>query len=442
MKVYKLQENSMSSVENIKNAFGFITDCSPKIVILPATMETTKHLEKIAMYLFNRDIDSAHKEITKLEFKFIDLVNELFTNEDIKHETIDSILDYFRHIWNYVKDEFTSANEHEILSQGEFITNIIMSHYLKEQGIDYVQINVFDFMRTGLNDEPDMDYIQHNLQHIFQQYPDTHLFITQGGLYKNAYNEIHTFKSGGGNHTSLLIGSAIEANEILIWTDLQNIYKCHSETVNDSTHIKHLSFEEAEQLIYFGAKELQSFCIAPVCTKNIPIRLLNSSEPTYGGILISNQQDDEVIKAVASKDAMMYVKFKSNNTLRSYLFISKILTTFAKHQTPLRLLTSSNTDVSVAIDTKDKLPNIVNDLKNYAQIFVESQMSLVSVIGNLKWQYAGAGSKVIEALRKIPLRMISYGSNNSNLSIIVKTVDRNRALQSLNSIFLEPGHAK
>lgn len=442
MKVYKLQENSMSNVESIKNTSKFIRDHSSKIIILSATVETKRHLENIAMYLFSRDIDSAHEEVTKLEFKFIDLINELFTDDEIKHQVIDTILDRFQIIWNHVKGEFTSINENEILVQGDFVTNIIMTYYLKEQGIDSMQICAFDFIRTGLNDEPDMNYIKQSLSNIFKQNPDKKTFITQGGYYKNAYNEIRSFKSERINHTALLAGTAIEAEEIKIWADIQNIYKNSLDTVNDSTNFKHLTFEEAEQFIYFGAKELQPFCMAPICNKNIPIRLLDSSDPASEGILISNQQDDEVIKAVASKDAMMYVKFKSNNTLRSYLFISKILTTFAKHETPLRLLTSSNTDVSVAIDNKDNLSKIVNDLKRYAQILVESQMSLVSVIGNLKWQYAGASSRVIDALKKIPLRMISYGSNNSNISIIIKTADRNKALQSLNHILFESSYIK
>lgn len=432
MKVYKFGGTSVGSVARMKNVAQLISNDTPKIVVLSATAGTTDHLVKISAHLFNREIDEAHDEITKLEFKFVDFINELLEDHAIKQQAIDYILDRFRTVWNYTKRSFTAADEKEILAQGELISTALLTFYLKEQKKNCALLCAFDFMRTGPDGEPDTAYIEQKLQEQLALYPGVELFVTQGFICKNAYNETDNLKRGGSDYSASLIGAAIEAEEIQIWTDIDGMHNNDPRIVDNTTPVKQLSFEEAERLAYFGAKILHPFCITPAREKNIPVRLLNSMEPTAEGTLISSHQADEVIKAITAKDSVMYVKFESNHSLRPYLFISKIFETFAKYRTSLCLLASSNLDVSVAIDNKESLSNIIRELTKYASVLVEDRMSIVSIVGNLQWQYAGFEARIIGALREIPLRMISYGSNNNDVSLVIKATDKKKALQSLN----------
>ena len=212
--------------------------------------------------------------------------------------------------------------------------------------------------------------------------------------------------------------------------------------VSGTRPVKRLSFNEAEQLAFYGAKILHPFCIAPARLRNIPVQLLNSMEPSAEGTLISNLQDDNIIKAIAAKDHIIYIKFESNHNLCPYLFISKIFDIFAKYRTPLCLLVSSNLDVSVAIDDCTRLSNIISELRQYAHVLVEDRMTIVSVVGNMQWEYAGFEAKIMEALKDIPLRMISYGSSNNDVAFVIKNTDKKRALQALNDKLFQPEYAE
>ena len=293
-------------------------------------------------------------------------------------------------------------------------------------------------MRTGPEGEPDLKYIEEKLQVQLAQYPGINLFITQGYICKNAYNETDNLKRGGSDYTASLIGAAIRAEEIQIWTDIDGMHNNDPREVTGTRSVKHLSFNEAEQLAFYGAKILHPFCIAPARKRNIPVRLLNSMNPQAEGTLISDLQDDNIIKAIAAKDNIFYVKFESKHNLCPYQFISKIFDTFAKYRTPLCLLVSSNQDVSVAIDNSEHLCKILAELEQYAKILMEDRMSIVSVVGNMRWQYAGVEAQIIEALADIPLRMISYGSNGSDVAFVIKTEDKKRALQALSNRLFEP----
>ena len=438
MKVCKFGGTSVGSVERMKNVANLISDDHPKIVVLSATAGTTDHLEKIVSYIFNREIDEAHNEITKLEFYFVDFANKLLKDDCIKRQAIDYILDRFRLLWNFTRNSFTVADEKEIVAQGELISTALMSFYLKEQKKSNVLLSAFDFMRTGTEGEPDLKYIEEKLQAQLAQYPGINLFITQGYICKNAYNETDNLKRGGSDYTASLIGAAIRAEEIQIWTDIDGMHNNDPREVSGTRSVKHLSFNEAEQLAFYGAKILHPFCIAPARKRNIPVRLLNSMNPQAEGTLISDLQDDNIIKAIAAKDNIFYVKFESKHSLCPYQFISKIFDTFAKYRTPLCLLVSSNQGVSVAIDNSERLCKILAELEQYAKILTEDRMSIVSVVGNIRWQYAGVEAQIIEALADIPLRMISYGSNDSDVAFVIKTEDKKKALQALSNKLFEP----
>ena len=398
MKVCKFGGTSVGTVERMKHVATLIKDATPKIVVLSATAGTTNHLEEIAANLFNREIEQAHDRITRLEFQFIEFANGLLTDEKLKREAIDYILDRFQQLWKFTKDSFTSVEEKEVLAQGELISTALMHFYLRELKVPNVLLCAFDFMRIGPDNEPDLEYIEQKLREQLACHPGINLFITQGFICKNAYNETDNLKRGGSDYTASLIGTALQADEIQIWTDIDGMHNNDPREVSGTRPVKRLSFNEAEQLAFYGAKILHPFCIAPARLRNIPVRLLNSMEP--------------------SADI------------------------FAKYRTPLCLLVSSNLDVSVAIDDCTRLSNIISELRQYAHVLVEDRMTIVSVVGNMQWEYAGFEAKIMEALKDIPLRMISYGSSNNDVAFVIKNTDKKRALQALNDKLFQPEYAE
>ena len=433
MRIYKFDGNATASVRGMQHVAKLIQDNTSKIVVLSAP----KHLGEVAASFFNRNIEEAHDKITRLEFQFIDFANELLTNDTIKHEAIRGILDCFQAIWKYSMEPFYSTDEKEILAQGELLTSTLLGFYLQEQGMDNSVICAFDFIRTGMNGEADEGYISQKVKEICKAYPNTHLFLTQGSICRNAFGETDYLKQGGSDYTAALIGTAIQAEEIRIWTDV-DIHSNDTLVVKDADTIKNLSFSEAERLIYFNPQILHPLCLATAWKENIPIRLLNPMNPTSEGTYISaNRLNENMVKAVATKDSITYIRFESNHTLRPYMFISKIFDIFAKYKTMPCLLTSSNDNISVATDDRNFLSLILRELNKYARIWVEDKMSIISVVGNMKSSCIETEARIMDALRNIPLKMISYGSDENDVSLVVKVTDKAEVLRLLDEKLLK-----
>ena len=431
MKVCKFGGTSVGSVERMKNVANLISDDHPKIVVLSATAGTTDHLEKIVSYIFNREIDEAHNEITKLEFYFVDFANKLLKDDCIKRQAIDYILDRFRLLWNFTRNSFTVADEKEIVAQGELISTALMSFYLKEQKKSNVLLSAFDFMRIGPDGEPDMEYIEKHLSELIKKYKGIPLFITQGFICKNAYNETDNLKRGGSDYTASLIGAAINAEEIQIWTDIDGMHNNDPRIVQGTSPVRQLHFEEAAELAYFGAKILHPTCILPAKLNNIPVRLLNTMQPDAPGTLISNAIEKGKIKAVAAKDNITSIKIKSGRMLLATGFLRKVFETFENYQTPIDMVTTSEVGVSVTIDNRKHLEEIVDDLKKYGTVTVDEDMVIVCVVGDLEWDNIGFEACIVQAMKDVPVRMISYGGSNYNVSLLIKALDKQRALQAL-----------
>lgn len=437
MRIYKFDGNATASVRGMQHVAKLIQDNTSKIVVLSAPKDVTKHLGEVAASFFNRNIEEAHDKITRLEFQFIDFANELLTNDTIKHEAIRGILDCFQAIWKYSMEPFYSTDEKEILAQGELLTSTLLGFYLQEQGMDNSVICAFDFIRTGMNGEADEGYISQKVKEICKAYPNTHLFLTQGSICRNAFGETDYLKQGGSDYTAALIGTAIQAEEIRIWTDV-DIHSNDTLVVKDADTIKNLSFSEAERLIYFNPQILHPLCLATAWKENIPIRLLNPMNPTSEGTYISaNRLNENMVKAVATKDSITYIRFESNHTLRPYMFISKIFDIFAKYKTMSCLLTSSNDNISVATDDRNFLSLILRELNKYARIWVEDKMSIISVVGNMKSSCIETEARIMDALRNIPLKMISYGSDENDVSLVVKVTDKAEVLRLLDEKLLK-----
>ena len=392
---------------------------------------TTNSLVEISDYLYKKNPDGANEIINKLSQKYFGHIDELYATEEYKEKARELVTFHFDHIRSFTKDLFTLFEEKVVLAQGELISTGMMNLYLQEQGVNSVLLPALDFMRTDKNAEPDPVYIKEKLNRLLEENAGADLYITQGYICRNAYGEIDNLQRGGSDYTASLIGAAIKAEEIQIWTDIDGMHNNDPRFVKGTSPVRHLHFEEAAELAYFGAKILHPTCILPAKINNIPVRLLNTMQPDAPGTLISNATEKGKIKAVAAKDNITAIKIKSGRMLLATGFLRKVFETFENYQTPIDMVTTSEVGVSVTIDNCKHLDEIVNDLKKYGTVSVDEDMVIVCVVGDLEWENVGFEDSIIHAMKDVAVRMISYGGSNYNVSLLVKASDKQRALQAL-----------
>lgn len=431
MKVLKFGGTSVGSAQRMKEVVKLITDGEKKIVVLSAMSGTTNTLVEISDYLYKKNPEGANEIINNLEAVYRKHVDELYTTDEYKKKTLAFIKDEFNFIRSYTKDLFTLFEEKIILAQGEIISTNMVTNYLQEQGYNAVLIPALDYMRTDKNAEPDPNYIKEKLAALLEKNANAEIYITQGYICRNAYGEIDNLQRGGSDYTASLIGAAINADEIQIWTDIDGMHDNDPRIVDKTSPVRHLHFEEAAELAYFGAKILHPTCVQPAKYANIPVRLLNTMEPQAPGTLISNDTEAGKIKAVAAKDNITAIKIKSSRMLLAHGFLRKVFEIFESYQTPIDMICTSEVGVSMSIDNTKHLHEIVNDLKKYGTVTVDHDMCIVCVVGDLKWENVGFESKAISAMSDIPVRMISYGGSNYNISFLIKEDDKKKALQAL-----------
>lgn len=371
--------------------------------------------------------------ISEQEQKYAREIEALYRTDLYKERALQLVTEHFNHVWSFSGKPFTVFDEKVILAQGELISTGMMDLYLQEQGIESVLLPALNFMRITADGEPDPVYIREKLVALLDQHPDTSVFITQGFICRNAYGDIDNLQRGGSDYSASLIGAAVDAEEIQIWTDIDGMHNNDPRVVNHTSPVRQLNFEEAAKLAHFGAKILHPCCIRPAKESNIPVRLLNSFEPSALGTLISNTAEKGRIKAVAAKDDITYIKIKSINQLPSHKFLSHVFDTFAFYKTAVDMVTTSDIGVSVTIDNTEYLQEIVARLESYATVFVEKEMVIICVVGDLEWRNVGFEALIIEALKDIPVRMISYGGSSSNVSLVMRKEDKTRALQALST---------
>ena len=321
--------------------------------------------------------------------------------------------------------------EKVVLAQGELISTGMMNLYLNECGINSVLIPALDYMRTDKNAEPDPVYIKEKLIKLLDGNKDADLFITQGYICRNAYGEIDNLQRGGSDYSASLIGAAIGAEEIQIWTDIDGMHNNDPRIVEKTSPVRHLHFEEAAELAYFGAKILHPTCVLPAKLNNIPVRLLNTMQPDAPGTLIYNTRSSQAIKAVAAKDNITAIKIKSSRMLLAYGFLRKVFEILETHRTSIDMIVTSEVGVSVTVDNEANLPAILEDLKKFGTVTVDRDMVIICVVGDLEWQNRGFEADVVNALKDVPVRMISYGGSNYNISLLVRKEDKVRALNLL-----------
>ena len=434
MKVLKFGGTSVGSAQRMKDVAKLISDGEQKIVVLSAMSGTTNTLVEISDYLYKKNPEGANENINKLESKYKQHIDELYSTEEYKQKTLEFVKSVFDYIRSYTKDIFTLFEEKVILAQGEIISTNMVTNYLCEQGINAVLLPALEYMRTDKNSEPDLTYIREKLALQLEANPGYEIYITQGYICRNAYGEIDNLQRGGSDYTASLIGAAVNASEIQIWTDIDGMHDNDPRIVEKTSPVRQLHFEEAAELAYFGAKILHPTCVQPAKYANIPVRLLNTMESSAPGTLISNETEKGKIKAVAAKDNITAIKIKSSRMLLTHGFLRKVFEIFESYQTAIDMVCTSEVGVSMSIDNTKHLNEIVDDLKKYGTVTVDQDMCIVCVVGDLEWENVGFESKALQAMKEVPVRMISYGGSNYNISFLIREEDKKRALQSLSDV--------
>lgn len=437
MKVMKFGGTSVGSAERIKNVASLITKSGePTFVVLSAMSGTTNSLVEISDYLYKKNPEGANEIINTLERKYMTHVDELYSTEECRKKTREFLTEEFDYLRTFTKDLFTSFEEKTIVAQGEVISTNMAVNYLQELGVKAVLINALDFMRTDKNSEPDMAYIKERLNALLAENEGQQIYITQGFICKNAYGEIDNLQRGGSDYTASLIGAAISSEEVQIWTDIDGMHNNDPRIVENTEAVRQLNFEEAAELAYFGAKILHPTCVQPAKYAGIPVRLKNTLEPDAEGTIINNVLIRGKIKAIAAKDNITAIKIKSSRMLLATGFLRKVFEIFESYQTPIDMIATSEVGVSMSIDNHSHLNEIVDELKKYGTVTVDEGMCIICVVGDLDWSNVGFEAWALDALKNIPVRMISYGGSNYNISFLIREADKKQALQSLsNAIF-------
>ena len=432
MKVMKFGGTSVGSPSRMKEVVNLVTKSGePVFIVLSAMSGTTNSLIEISDYLYKKNPEGANEVINMLEKKYTKHIEELYTTDEMKQNTHEFIASEMNYLRSFTKELFTSFEEKSIVAQGEMMSTNMVVNYMKEQGIKAVLLNALDFMRTDKNSEPDPTYIREKLSAIMEKNPDNQVYITQGFICRNAYGEIDNLQRGGSDYTASLIGAAINAEEIQIWTDIDGMHNNDPRVVEKTEPVHHLHFEEAAELAYFGAKILHPTCIQPAKYAGIPVRLLNTMDPEAEGTTISNQTEYGKIKAVAAKDNIIAIKIKSSRMLLATGFLRKVFEIFESDQTPIDMVCTSEVGVSMSIDNSAHLGEIVDELKKYGTVTVDTGMCIICVVGDLDWSNIGFETMTLDAMKNIPVRMVSYGGSNYNISFLIREEDKKRALQSL-----------
>ena len=438
MKVMKFGGTSVGSPERMKGVASLVTESGePTFIVLSAMSGTTNSLVEISDYLYKKNPEGANEVINNLEKKYMQHVEELYSTEEMKNTTREFLQGEFNYLRSFTKDLFTSFEEKSIVAQGEMMSTNMVVNYLKEQGVKAVLLNALDFMRTDKNAEPDPQNIKEKLAAIMEQNQGYQIYITQGFICRNAYGEVDNLQRGGSDYTASLIGAALPAEEIQIWTDIDGMHNNDPRVVEHTEAVRQLNFEEAAELAYFGAKILHPTCVQPAKYAGIPVRLKNTMDPKADGTIIDNVIVRGKIKAVAAKDNITAIKIKSSRMLLATGFLRKVFEIFESYQTPIDMIATSEVGVSMSIDNDSHLNDIVNELKKYGTVTVDSDMCIICVVGDLDWSNVGFETIATDAMKNIPVRMISYGGSNYNISFLIREKDKKQALQNLSNVLFE-----
>jgi len=433
MKIMKFGGTSVGKPERMHEvAKLIIKDAEPKIVVLSALSGTTNSLVEISNSLANADRNAAKQQIEALEAHYQNFILQLVKTEAAITSVKNIITEHFEFLNIILKISFSEALNKDILAQGELLSTKLFSVYLTEQGIDHVLIPALDFMTIDNDDEPQIGSIKVKLAQILQKNKDKTIFITQGFISRNAKGEVDNLKRGGSDYSASLIAAAVNASVCEIWTDIDGMHNNDPRVVKKTVAIEQLSFEEAAELAYFGAKILHPASIWPAQFYKVPVKLLNTMHPEARGTLITELAGSVGVKAVAAKDGITAIKIKSSRMLLAYGFLRKIFEVFEKHRTSIDMITTSEVGVSLTIDNDGNLAAIVKELESFGSVEIDTDQTIVSIVGNEITETKDVMQQLFKALSEIPIRMVSYGGSRHNISILIPKSFKQQTLQLLN----------
>ena len=434
MKVMKFGGTSVGTPERIRSVAKLVTGSNePLVVVLSAMSGTTNILVEISDYLGKKNPDGAYEKINALAKHYERVVEELFAPEACRQKGLEMVRDHFAYLRSFTHDLFTSNEVKCVLAQGELISSALFQLYLEEQGIAPVLLPALNFMRIDREQEPDQYYIRENLLREMEKHPGNSLFVTQGFICRNAYGEIDNLGRGGSDYTASLIGVALDASEVIIWTDIDGFHDNDPRYVENTHPIAELSFDEAAELAYFGAKILHPSTILPAKVAGIPVIIKNTMDPAARGTLISDKPTGMGVKAIAAKDNITAVRVKSGRMLLAYGFMRKVFEIFELYRTPIDMITTSEISVSLTIDDRSHLDQIVEDLRHYGTVEVDHGQTIICAVGEGIASASNAAASLFNAMEDIPVRMISYGGSQNNISILIGSDFKKKALNALSS---------
>lgn len=438
MIVLKFGGTSVGGAKNIKKVVEIISrNRASKIVVLSAVSGTTNSLLAIAKAIKNNQLIEGLELIKLLEKEYLLIISELFATNHYKNKALNFVLEKFNDLKNLSNE--TVNLENSIVAQGEILSTNLVQLFLEESNISSSFISALDFMIVDEEGEPVVSKIKEKLCPIINKNQAGNTWITQGFICRNNNGAIDNLKRGGSDYTASLIGAAIDAVEIQIWTDINGMHNNDPRFVENTFSIREISFDEAAELAYFGAKILHPQSLIPAKENNIPVLLKNTFSPFSEGTIIKNKTVNKGITAIAAKDGITAIKIKSYRMLMAYGFLKKVFEVFENNQTAIDMITTSEVAVSLTIDNCSKITSIVSELENYGKVEVENNLSIICVAGDFSQNSEGVSAQVVNSLKDIPIRMISYGGSNYNISLLVNSNDKIAALNSLNSGLFKNG---
>lgn len=433
MKVLKFGGTSVGSPERMKGLLEIINPSERQLVVLSAVSGTTNDLAAIAQAYESGDRSKAADLIAALQSKYETFIKELFSTDPYLEQGSAIVNYHLGILGNLSHYPFTSIEEKIVLAQGELLSTALYHTYLKEIGVPSVLLPALDFMKTDEDSEPVMDYIGERIGPLLAGHPENKLFITQGYICRNATGDISNLKRGGSDYTASLIGAAIQSEEVQIWTDIDGMHNNDPRIVKGTTPIARLSFNEAAELAYFGAKILHPQSIFPAQKYGIPVRLLNTMDPQAQGTLITMNSEKNKIKSIAAKDGLTAIRIQSSRMLLAYGFLRRVFEVFERYKTAIDMITTSEVAVSLTIDDTTYIDEIIAELNAFGAVDIDNEQTIVCIVGDFGAEKNGYVARVLEAVKHIPIRMISYGGSDHNVSLLLRTEDKVEALRSLHN---------
>jgi len=436
MKVLKFGGTSVGSIENISNVKNIINNGEKKVVVLSAMSGTTNKLVAISNAIQDKNHSDALEKVNSLKETYANTIYKLITDAVLYEDVKTYVSGVFNFLMECTSQSYSIALENNVLAQGELLSTYMVNAYLNQEGISSTLLPALNFMRINAEKEPDINYIKENFKTVFDAAKASEIYITQGFICLDDHDEVSNLQRGGSDYTATIIGAAIKAEEVQIWTDIDGMHNNDPRYVENTSAISNLSFDEAAELAYFGAKILHPQTVSPVRQDSIPVRLKNTMDPEAYGTLISNQTSENGIKAIAAKDQITAIKIKSGRMLQAHGFLKKVFEIFEVYETSIDMITTSEVAVSLTIDDDKNLDKILSELEKFSTVEVDQNQSIICLVGHSIVNHQDT-YKLFQILQDVKIRMISYGGSSNNISLLINSNDKINTLQKLNDYLFE-----